>query len=32
MNILGMQQKPLLCLSLSNSHIKIFEKSKPALG
>ncbi len=24
------QRQPLLCLSLSNSYIKIFEKSKPA--
>ena len=32
MNTLKVQRNatPLLCLSLSNSHIKIFEKSKPA--
>jgi len=24
------QRQPLLCVSLSNSYIKIFEKSKPA--
>ena len=31
MNTLRTQRKPLLCLSLSNSHIKIFEKKQACL-